>query len=191
MRKRLRSHEGANAVEFALILPILVILVFGIFTIGMAYNTKLVANHAVRDGARFGATLTYVDDGSGGMAAEWFEDVRDRAVEAGEGQFGSLAGGTFTPSEHAVICVAYNDGTAWRRYIWAGADPVAVNDGSSPSDACYAEDLTDERVQVQIERDAAFNIVFLPARTITLTSNSVARFEDRPAPAPSPSPTST
>jgi hypothetical protein len=190
---RLRADDGANAVEFALVLPILVILVFGIFTVGMAYNTKLVANHAARDAARFGATLPEEDvDDDNVMDQGWFEDVRDRAVEAGEGYFGSLSGGTFTGHASAVICVAYSrDGTNFRSYTWSGVS------GPTTGAECYSDSLSaagGERVQVVLEQDAAFNIVFLPARTLDLSSVAVARFEDRPepvtpaSPVPSPSP---
>ena len=185
MTRSLRDDDGANAVEFALVLPILVVLVFGIFTVGMAFNLKLVSNHAARDAARFGATLPFEDDGSGGMAREWFVDVRDRAVEAGEGHYGDTTGASFAGADGAAICVGYNDGTDWRSYTWTGSTET---DATS---ACYAEDLTGERVQVHLQHDAAYNIVFLPPSTLTLTSEAVARFEDRPAPTSTPSPTPT
>lgn len=178
MRKRLRSHEGASAVEFALVLPILVILLFGIFTVGMAYNVKLVANHAARDAARFGATLHIQDANDDGvMDQSWFEDVRDRAVEAGEGHFGDLSGGSFTGVDGAVICVAYNDDSGWLMYEWEG-----TNAPTSPGGPCFTDTLSGKRVQVRLDRDAAFNIVFLPPRTLTLTSEAVTRFEDFPEP---------
>lgn len=176
MLKRFHDADGANAVEFALVLPILVILLFGIFTVGQAYNTKLVANHAARDAARFGATLTAVPDGSGGMGQAWFESVRDRAVEASEGEFGTLPSGTFTPRTDALICVGYFDEAAWRSWTWDGTSTSGPN-----AAACYADTLSDERVQVELIRDASFNIVFLPPDTLELKSDAVARFEDRPS----------
>lgn len=185
MKRVLRSQDGANAVEFALVLPILVILLFGIFTLGLAYNVKLVANHASRDAARFGATLPYMDsDGDNEMDLDWYEDVRDRAVDAGEGQFGSTSGGSFTGFDGAVICVSYNDGSDWRTFEWVGTSAV-----SGPTTTpCFPDTLSGERVQVRLQRDTSFNIVFLPSKTLTLTSDAVARFEDRPVPAMTPSP---
>lgn len=48
-----RSRErGAVALEFALILPILVMLMFGIVEFGRAYNTIISLNGAAREGAR-------------------------------------------------------------------------------------------------------------------------------------------
>ena len=48
----LRNERGAAAVEFALVLPLLVLLVFGIVEFGRAYNAKVTLTHAVREGAR-------------------------------------------------------------------------------------------------------------------------------------------
>jgi Flp pilus assembly protein TadG len=43
-------------IEFAVALPLLVVLVVGIFDFGGAFNLKQELNNAVRDGARFGAS---------------------------------------------------------------------------------------------------------------------------------------
>ncbi len=50
--KIIKSEKGASAVEFALILPILIMLVFGIFQFGIAYNNYITITHAAREGAR-------------------------------------------------------------------------------------------------------------------------------------------
>ena len=49
---RLRSERGAAAVEFALILPILVMLVFGITEFGRAFQVQATLASAAREGAR-------------------------------------------------------------------------------------------------------------------------------------------
>jgi Flp pilus assembly protein TadG len=49
--------EAAALVEFAIALPLLVVLVVGIFDFGAAFNLKQELNNAVREGARFGAAL--------------------------------------------------------------------------------------------------------------------------------------
>jgi len=50
---RTRAGErGAAAVEFALVLPILALLLFGIIEFGRGYNAKVTLTHAVREGAR-------------------------------------------------------------------------------------------------------------------------------------------
>ena len=50
-----RDERGAVVVEFALVLPLLVIFVFGIVEFGRAYNAKIQLTSAVREGARAAA----------------------------------------------------------------------------------------------------------------------------------------
>lgn len=53
--RHMREEGGGAAVEFALVLPILVLLVFGIVEFGGAFNTDLSVTHAAREGARLAA----------------------------------------------------------------------------------------------------------------------------------------
>src|SRR5436190_274223 len=52
-----RRERGAALVEFTLIMPVLLMLVFGGITAALAYEHKSEVVHAVRDGARYGATV--------------------------------------------------------------------------------------------------------------------------------------
>ena len=52
---RTRTQRGAAALEFALIVPILVSLVFGITDFGWAINRDTMVNNAAREGAREGS----------------------------------------------------------------------------------------------------------------------------------------
>lgn len=49
---RLGSERGAAAVEFALIVPVLLLLLFGIIEFGRVYNTQIELTGAAREGAR-------------------------------------------------------------------------------------------------------------------------------------------
>ncbi len=53
---RLLSADASSLAEFAISLPLLVVLVVGIFDFGGAFNQKQELNNAVREGARFGAS---------------------------------------------------------------------------------------------------------------------------------------
>jgi Flp pilus assembly protein TadG len=53
--QRRRDERGAAVVEFALILPVLVLFVFGIVEFGRAYSARIQLTAAVREGARAGA----------------------------------------------------------------------------------------------------------------------------------------
>lgn len=62
---RLRMDTGAAAVEFALLLPILLTLVFGIIDFGRAYHAQVTLTHGAREGVRvlaFGGTQADVQD---------------------------------------------------------------------------------------------------------------------------------
>ncbi len=51
-RRRWGSERGAAAVEFALILPILVLILFGVIEFGGVYNAQLMVTGAAREAAR-------------------------------------------------------------------------------------------------------------------------------------------
>lgn len=55
------AEAGAAAVEFALVLPILLLLVFGIVDFGRAYHSQVTLTHAAREGVRI---LALSDDGT-------------------------------------------------------------------------------------------------------------------------------
>ena len=54
--RTLRAQQGAQILEFALVLPLLVVFVVGIYDFGQAFNVKEKLNFAAKDGARFAAT---------------------------------------------------------------------------------------------------------------------------------------
>jgi Flp pilus assembly protein TadG len=51
-RKLHRDHSGASAVEFALIAPLLFVMLFGIIQFGLALNNYVELTDAVRNGGR-------------------------------------------------------------------------------------------------------------------------------------------
>ena len=79
-----RESRGAAVVEFAIIFPVLAMLIFGVIDFGRAFflRNNLVA--AAREGARLGAVMTYPCDGT---AADL---MRDRVV-AYVSTFGGVA----------------------------------------------------------------------------------------------------
>ena len=50
--KLLKKQSGQAMVELAIVLPILLLLVFGIIEFGRIYSTQLMAAHGAREGAR-------------------------------------------------------------------------------------------------------------------------------------------
>lgn len=82
-RRRWRSEEGAAAVEFALVVPLLLTLLFGIVEFGAAYNAQIVVTNAAREAAR-AATV------AGESLGE--EQLRERAEAAAAAALAPLGG---------------------------------------------------------------------------------------------------
>ncbi|MDT8434295.1 MAG: TadE/TadG family type IV pilus assembly protein [Anaerosomatales bacterium] len=63
-RSVILSGEGASALEFALIAPVLLALLFGMIEFGFVFHAQLSVTHAAREGARLAAV------------SEWDADVQ-------------------------------------------------------------------------------------------------------------------
>ena len=72
-----RGEEGAAAVEFALLLPLLVLLLFGLIQFGAAFNTRIQATNAAREAARL--AVVGVDDWGNVGGDPFWQVVRERA----------------------------------------------------------------------------------------------------------------
>jgi Flp pilus assembly protein TadG len=55
---RIRSERGQSAVEFALVIPVMLLFLFGIFQVGITYFNDESLQTSARDGARAGAIHT-------------------------------------------------------------------------------------------------------------------------------------
>jgi hypothetical protein len=54
--RKINNQNGAAMVEFAIVLPLLLILVFGVIEFGVMFYNKAVITNASREGARAGIT---------------------------------------------------------------------------------------------------------------------------------------
>jgi len=72
-----RDQDGAAAVEFALLLPLLVLLLFGFIQFGLAFNTRIQATNAARAAAR--QAVVGIDDWTNVSGVPFWQLVRDRA----------------------------------------------------------------------------------------------------------------
>lgn len=178
--RKARGERGASAVEFAIIAPLFFMLVFGLISAGIAYNYNVSMTHAAREGVRFGATLP---TGTSGIPNAWFDQIADRAVQAGTGDLAATAPNQYT-------CVAYigygspqgsaTDWTRKREQSGAGAPTYSTGSATSPSSWCYDDGTgpsgNERRVQVVVRRSTDFNAILF-SQTVTLSSRSSARFE--------------
>ena len=58
---KLKNQNGAAAVEFAIVLPLLILLVFGIIEFSVAFYDKAMITNASREGARAGIVFSDMD----------------------------------------------------------------------------------------------------------------------------------
>jgi Flp pilus assembly pilin Flp len=94
-----RDQDGAAAVEFALLLPLLVLLLFGLIEFGFAFSTRIQATNAAREAAR--RAVVGVDDWADiGAGKPFWQVVKE---EAGVGSISNcvlstddVLGGTLT-----------------------------------------------------------------------------------------------
>jgi Flp pilus assembly protein TadG len=73
--RRLHDDRGQTAVEFALITPVIVLLLLGIVQVGIAFHDYI----TVTDAARAGARKAVVDRFTGETNAQLQQHVRDAA----------------------------------------------------------------------------------------------------------------
>jgi len=55
VRDRLRVARGAELIEFALVLPVMLLILAGILDMGFLFNNYAVVTNAAREGARMAA----------------------------------------------------------------------------------------------------------------------------------------
>ena len=159
-----RGDAGAALVEFALVLPVFVMLLLGMMTGGLAYSRKLSVAQAAREGARFGATLPIT---ASTPVSAWLPRVGALTISSSEGELGSDRPGRY-------VCIAHvsASGTAQRWEVSGSATPVL---SAGP---CIADDgrTGETRVQVVGRRTSTLEALVF-RRDLTLSSQAVARFE--------------
>jgi Flp pilus assembly protein TadG len=159
-------ERGAALVEFAFILPLVLMVAFGMITAGIAYNHKIDLTHAAREGARYGATLPQlqcIGTPNPCGTQNWAQVVQSVVVER--------AMGTVTAADVCVALVTGNPGASL-------ASGFAVNSPNADG-TCYSDGNGDpgKRVQVAIRKtgDKIDGLLFkIP---VTLTSQATAKFE--------------
>ena len=62
IRRKFKAQEGQTLVEFALVVPLLLLIVFGIIQFGVAFNDYLSLTDGVRAGARKAAVSRHEND---------------------------------------------------------------------------------------------------------------------------------
>ena len=170
--KRARQ-SGAALIEFAIVTPLLFMLLMGMVTGGIVLNDRLAVTNGVREGSRYGSTLAVAAAScpSGSQLDCWLAQVATVTEQASEGELGSTVAAR-------QICVAYvyPSGTSsvdrTRRLLRTAAGDVYSNA------TCFDDGRPggERRVQVSGQRDGQIQWV-LGTTNVTLTGRSVSRFE--------------
>ena len=125
-RTILKSDKGQNLVEFALVVPLLLLLLIGIAEFGRAWMSKNILTGAAREAVRMAA----VPPPSGVDNAAWAAAVSDRAdnilksagITVPAGNIVVVDGGTFAP---VSVTVSYDFPVTIARFI-PGLDNATI-----------------------------------------------------------------
>lgn len=161
-RRRLREDRGAALVEAALVLPMLLMLTFGIWTTARAWNVHNVLDHAAREAARYAATsadsLAVLDPIARGellAAGIPWNDVSGCAsiIEGGSPlESATFGSGITVPDAPAAVCITSGQDS--------GEDPT-----------------TDDRAQIRlVVRDYRLDFILFSFE-VDLSAQAVSRLE--------------
>ena len=106
------SEDGAALIEFALVLPLLVVLLFAMLEFGKAFNYWIDETHLANEGARWAVVDKNPGSGSGTPLQEY---IKEQATTAE-----LRDGGTSSVTSPAQVCISFPDGTS------NAGDPVQV-----------------------------------------------------------------
>jgi Flp pilus assembly protein TadG len=169
-RSRCRDESGAAVVEFALVVPLLLMLLLGVVTVGLTYSHANGLTNAVREGSRFGATA----DASSAVASQWGTDVISQVRAT---QFDD-------PSTETTVCVQlWKIGTGAVAGTATCSTPtngpvVAMPSTASASPAVPSSPAGSCVVRVIAARKFTINYAIGTYKK-TFTSSSIARYERR------------
>jgi Flp pilus assembly protein TadG len=155
-------------VEFAFVLPILAMLLFGLLSAGLAWNQNLALAQGARVGGRFAATLPTKNYES---MDDYLDTVATRVVNASEGSLDTTVAGR-------VLCVAYVHPSGTTTLDQTRKRTETGTSVSRANGSCFTDNQTssDQRVQVMVERQATFQ-TGIWSQTITLHQQIVFRYE--------------
>ena len=128
LRRFLRREEGQALPEFALILPVIILILFGVLEFGKMFNYWLDEGHLANTGARYAV----VDSLPGGATLQQY--IRSQAetsqLRSGAHVCISFPSGTHAIGDPVKVDVTYNTGVPVVRSIsngiFGGAIPATI-----------------------------------------------------------------
>lgn len=158
---RRRNEHGGSIVEFAITMPVFLMVVMSTLTGGLLLHQKLQLTQATRDGARYGAAVA---QNQTFVSGTWASNVRDLVVERSLGVV-----------PEGQVCVAL-----------VSQSPAVVVGGAShanyttnfPPLPCYDDGNHDPglRVQVSTQRTGTLQALVF-SMNVGLSASATARYE--------------
>lgn len=151
MRMHRTSDEGASAVETSLVLPVLILLVFGIIEFGLLFNRLQGVHAAAREGARLGSIVDVsIDD-----IHDFAEDAAPPFVHLDDLRVTVIrrlihGDGTVTDDEtwvHDPVMNSWSGGTT----NTGGEKPCDVDLEPDPDDPPAATDVVEVVARVELQ----------------------------------------
>jgi Flp pilus assembly protein TadG len=102
-RLQLRNDRGQTLTEFALVLPILALLLFGVIQFGIAFNNYITLTDAVRAGARKGAVGRHLQN----PQAAVHQSVRNAATDLKSSDLQISISSSWTQGTDVTVTATY------------------------------------------------------------------------------------
>lgn len=102
-RNRIDEERGQTMAEFAIVLPILAVLLFGVIQFGIVFNNYVTLTDAVRAGARAAAVSRQASDPTGTATAA----VRSSATDLNQTNLGVSVSSTWSPGAPVTVTATY------------------------------------------------------------------------------------
>jgi len=163
-RPAARRDEGAAAVEFALVVPLLLLLVFGIIDFGILFGQNLALSNAARDAARFGV-VRQIDGSAGRSCYQVLKRTRDAAV-------------TIALNPNDVGVTVTRNGTTICSVAAGTALPASANTAALQKLPCAGSvSGTDDQLRVAATYSGRMVIPVIPGSSFSLTGNGYFKCE--------------
>jgi hypothetical protein len=168
-----RDERGAALVEFALIFPIFMVVVLGMFSGAREYNRKNAMISAARETSRYGATLPVASAAPSGTVSNWLHQLAVYAEKTSEGSLAPTVG-----SREICVAYVYDPDTGADQTVRETHFSGNVSSGVVSGSKCFEDGrpATEARVQVSTRRTGKIDGLFFTI-PLTLTSRTVTRFE--------------